>query len=731
MEIRMMWPVMRRMFSGHRSIVVCLGSLMAVATGCIDGPQGSTGLTQRLTISGHILDQGGRGVAGVVVSATGVVDASLTNAQGRFQIAVPIEWSGAIRPEKSDLTFVPTELQLTNVSENLSDNDFSATLSGHCGEQIAAGTASNPLGPKVEAGPSQVVALPGAGGSAVVQLDGSASQTPAGSTFEWRDAGGVVLGGGPTLTANLSEGLHFLELIVVAPDGSMASDTTTIRVVSGGLSTLWVDVNHPNATTSGPGTADAPYDSIESAVNAARPGDTVIVKSGVYRRHHPSVNRRAVLTQNVHGTAEFPITIKADAGADVVVTGEFPGGNLGSTGWEIIDSSYLHIIGIKFDHLTGPGLDISASKPGASHHITVEYCTGTRCSQGTNTFVAALRAVGPAQYITFRKCMVYDSNSGIVLREGPVQTRQTCAVPPREGNSAPGTPDCGYKEDMPETQWNLWQGWAEIAPRWCVIEDCLLYDNSRVPEHSDGMGTRYTVDCIVRNNVAFRNADDNYDMLGATRMTFTGNIAFAADPDDLDDADGNGIKIGVRGGLDCLIADNITFDNDRMGIDMGDTERGRVFHNTIVNNGDGHPNGFGLWFEGGRSATGHQVMFNIIKDNGHNTSRGDYGTDKHVGVALSDANSISDANDHNFAGPSGPHDRIKDSGMFPNEGMVIDTNFAANMTIDQRLASIRSQVRQKFKLAAGSPMRGATYIIQGVNDDVTSEDRHWGAVQGN
>ena len=731
MGLRMPGPVIRRLFSGHRLTCLCLANVFLTALGCIDGPQGSTGLTQRLTISGRVLDQSGRGVAGVVVSATGVVDASLTNAQGLYQIAVPVEWTGVIRPSKSDLTFVPRELSLANVNENLSDNDFSATLSGHCGEQIAAGTAANPLGPRAEAGPSQVVALPDGGGSADVQLNGAGSQTPAGSNFEWRDANGAVLGTGMSLSATLPEGIHVVELLVVAPDGSMASDTTTIRIVSGGLSTLWVDVNHQNATMAGPGTADAPYSSIEYALKSAKPGDTIIVKSGTYRRHHPSVNRRAVLTENVHGTAEFPITIKADVGADVVLTGDYPNGSLGSTGWEIIDSSYINIIGIRFDNFTGPGLDIGASKPGGSHHITVEYCTATRCSQGTNTFVAALRAVGPAQYITFRKCMVSNSNSGIVLREGPVQTRQTCAVPPRAGNNAPGTPDCGYDADMPETHWNLWPGWVDIAPRWCVIEDCLLYDNSRVPEHSDGIGTRYTVDCIVRNNVAFRNADDNYDMLGATRMTFTGNIAFAADPDDLADADGNGIKIGVRGGLDCLIADNITFDNDRMGIDMGDTERGRVFHNTIVNNGNGHANGFGLWFEGGRSATGHQVMFNIIKDNGHNTSRGDYGTDKHVGTALSDGNSISDANDHNFAGPSGPHDRIKDAGMFPNEGIAIDTNFSASMTIDQRLASIRSQVREKFKLAAGSPMRGATYVIQGVNDDVTSEGRNWGAVQGN
>ncbi|MCB9855834.1 MAG: hypothetical protein H6818_09110 [Phycisphaerales bacterium] len=723
-------PVMRRQLSWTCLLLACCGGLSAIIAGCIGGPAANS-LTQRVTISGRVLDPAGRGVAGVVVSATGVVDASLTNAQGAYRLAVPIEWSGTIRPDKSALAFVPPEIQLTNVTENLSDNDFAATLSSDCADQVAANPASNPLGPKAEAGPSQVVALPSGGTTASVNLDASASQASEDSTFEWRIPGGAALGSGKKLTTSLPEGVHMIQLVVTAPDGSSATDEVLIRVVSGGVATLWVDVGNPNAATKGPGTAASPFDSIEAAVNSAKPGDTIIVKAGTYRRHHPSVNRRAVLTQNVHGTAEFPITIKAAAGADVVLTGDFPGGELGSTGWEIIDSSYLNISGMRFDNFTGPGLDIASSKPGGAHHITVENCSATRCSLGVNTFVAALRATGPASYITFRKCMVHDCNSGIVLREGPVQTRQTCAVPPRAGNTAPGTPSCGYPEDMPESQWNLWPGWSQIAPNHCVIEDCLLYDNSHVPEHSDGIGTRYTVDCIVRNNVAFRNADDNYDMLGATRMTFTGNIAFAADPNDLEDADGNGIKIGVRGGLDCLVADNITFDNDRMGIDMGDTERGRVFHNTIVNNGNGHPNGFGLWFEGGRSATGHVVMFNILKSNGRNTSRGDYGVDKHVTVGKSDGNSISDSNSHNFPAPTGSHDRISDSGMFPNEAMAIDTNFAPGMSIDQRLASIRSQVRQKFSLAPNSPMRGATFIVQGVNDDVTSAGRNWGAVQGN
>lgn len=47
--------------------------------------------------------------------------------------------------------------------------------------------------------------------------------------------------------------------------------------------TFWVDQNHPKAADTNPGTEDAPFETIQRAVNAAEAGDTVLIKAGVYR----------------------------------------------------------------------------------------------------------------------------------------------------------------------------------------------------------------------------------------------------------------------------------------------------------------------------------------------------------------------------------------------------------------------------------------------------------------
>ena len=46
---------------------------------------------------------------------------------------------------------------------------------------------------------------------------------------------------------------------------------------------LVVDGSAPGAADNGPGTAAAPYRTIGAAAAAARPGDTVRVKAGIYR----------------------------------------------------------------------------------------------------------------------------------------------------------------------------------------------------------------------------------------------------------------------------------------------------------------------------------------------------------------------------------------------------------------------------------------------------------------
>ena len=76
-----------------------------------------------------------------------------------------------------------------------------------------------------------------------------------------------------------------------------------------------VDRRHPAASDDGPGTPAKPFASIARAAKAVRPGDSVLIHSGVYREG---------VVVSASGTAQRPIVFRAAPGARVVVTGADP-----------------------------------------------------------------------------------------------------------------------------------------------------------------------------------------------------------------------------------------------------------------------------------------------------------------------------------------------------------------------------------------------------------------------
>ncbi|MCX7643277.1 MAG: DUF1565 domain-containing protein, partial [Armatimonadetes bacterium] len=76
--------------------------------------------------------------------------------------------------------------------------------------------------------------------------------------------------------------------------------------------TYVVDVNSPKASDNNPGTHNLPLKSINRAAQLVQPGDTVIVKAGIYREH-------VRLTRS--GKPGAPITFVADPPGSVIITG--------------------------------------------------------------------------------------------------------------------------------------------------------------------------------------------------------------------------------------------------------------------------------------------------------------------------------------------------------------------------------------------------------------------------
>jgi hypothetical protein len=75
---------------------------------------------------------------------------------------------------------------------------------------------------------------------------------------------------------------------------------------------LAVAQNHPKAGDKNRGTANAPFKTINAAAKIAKPGDTVLIREGVYRERVNPVNE---------GTASQPITYKGADGEAVCIRG--------------------------------------------------------------------------------------------------------------------------------------------------------------------------------------------------------------------------------------------------------------------------------------------------------------------------------------------------------------------------------------------------------------------------
>jgi hypothetical protein len=102
--------------------------------------------------------------------------------------------------------------------------------------------------------------------------------------------------------ADRASGVFVASVLVLALVGGLPAAATEYVV----------DQKHAAASDGNPGTAAAPFETISHGVSAARPGDTVLVKSGAYRETVTFANS---------GTADARITLRAAPGERVVVNG--------------------------------------------------------------------------------------------------------------------------------------------------------------------------------------------------------------------------------------------------------------------------------------------------------------------------------------------------------------------------------------------------------------------------
>lgn len=95
--------------------------------------------------------------------------------------------------------------------------------------------------------------------------------------------------------------------------------------------THYVDINHPKASKDNPGTKEAPFKHIQQALDNVQPGDTVLIREGVYREH---------AQLKTPGRPDARITVAAAPGATVVLKG-----SVVVTGWERTTAKEIGLAG--------------------------------------------------------------------------------------------------------------------------------------------------------------------------------------------------------------------------------------------------------------------------------------------------------------------------------------------------------------------------------------------------
>jgi hypothetical protein len=94
-----------------------------------------------------------------------------------------------------------------------------------------------------------------------------------------------------------------------------------------------VDTLNKAATDTGPGTAELPMKTITKSVALAQKGDVVVVRSGVYRGER--------IAFQADGSADAPIVLRADRGAQVTITGSVEV----DSGWSSVGQGiYSHVL---------------------------------------------------------------------------------------------------------------------------------------------------------------------------------------------------------------------------------------------------------------------------------------------------------------------------------------------------------------------------------------------------
>ena len=237
---------------------------------------------------------------------------------------------------------------------------------------------------------------------------------------------------------------------------TVASETNVTRKVYGEAGQTIIVT--PDGKTTGDGTEESPLD-INTAVSYAQPGQTILMKNGVY-------DKWITINRSVCGTADKPINLVAESistdGTDGVV--------LSGAGLTII-GSYWHVYGLYVKDSSGVGIQVSGN------YNTTDMCTvnhaansGIQISRngGADNYAGIQGKLWPTGNL-IKNCESFDNcDAGRNDADG-FAAKLTCG----EGNRFYGCISHNNIDDG----WDLYAKSVSGTIGSVTIENCVAYNN--------------------------------------------------------------------------------------------------------------------------------------------------------------------------------------------------------------------------------------------------------------
>ena len=237
---------------------------------------------------------------------------------------------------------------------------------------------------------------------------------------------------------------------------TVASETNVTRKVYGEAGQTIIVT--PDGKTTGDGTEESPLD-INTAVSYAQPGQTILMKNGVY-------DKWVTINRSVCGTADKPINLVAESistdGTDGVV--------LSGAGLTVI-GSYWHVYGLYVKDSSGVGIQVSGN------YNTIDMCTvnhaansGIQISRngGADNYAGIQGKLWPTGNL-IKNCESFDNcDAGRNDADG-FAAKLTCG----EGNRFYGCISHNNIDDG----WDLYAKSVSGTIGSVTIENCVAYNN--------------------------------------------------------------------------------------------------------------------------------------------------------------------------------------------------------------------------------------------------------------